>query len=44
MDQELGLCGSLLPHREDSIPELELLLEDVLNLRIFTDASTLISL
>ena len=35
MDQELGLCGSLLPHREDSIPELESLLAHVLNFKYF---------
>ena len=35
MDQELGLRGSLLPHREDSIPELESLLAPVLNFEDF---------
>ena len=45
MDQELGLHGSLLPHREDSIPKLELLLAPVLKFEDFyrythTDPST----
>ena len=35
MDQEYGLRGSLLPHREDGIPKLELLLAPVLNLENF---------
>ena len=44
MDKTHGLFGSLLPQREDSIPELEPLLVPVLNLEICMYASTLISL
>ena len=35
MDQALGLRGSLLPHREDNIPELEPMLVPVLNFEYF---------
>ena len=35
MDQALGLKGSLLPHREDSIPDLESLLAPMLKLKDF---------
>ena len=35
MDQALGLRSSLLPHREDSIPDLETMLALVLNFEYF---------
>ena len=35
MDQELCLWGSLLPHREDSIPKLDPLLAHVLKFEYF---------
>ena len=41
IDQALGLRGSLLPHREDSIPELEPLLALVVNFgNLYIDSYT----